>query len=78
MAALIRSVFDPRDFIDANKDVVFRLRPRENAFRYRVAYLCLGLGAVERAAGRWLKVDRPALVSFRRADRAANRGLGRS
>jgi uncharacterized protein len=51
-----------------------RLRPRENAFRYRVAYLCLSLGAVERAAGRWLKVDRPALVSFRRADHGARDG----
>jgi len=44
-----------------------RLRPR-NAFRYRVAYLCLGLDALEDAGGRWLKLDRPGLVSFRRAD----------
>jgi len=48
-----------------------RLRPRENAFRYRVAYLCLGLDALECAAGRWLKLDRPGLVSFRRADHGA-------
>ena len=31
-----------------------RLRPRDNAFRYRVAYLCLGLEDLESAAGRWL------------------------
>lgn len=51
-----------------------RLRPHENAFRYRVAYLCLGLEALERAAGRWLKLDRPGLVSFRRADHGARDG----
>ena len=51
-----------------------RLRPRENAFRYRVAYLCLDLGALETAAGRWLKLDRPGLVSFRRADHGARDG----
>ena len=51
-----------------------RLRPRDNAFRYRVAYLCLGLDALERAAGRWLKLDRPGLVSFRRADHGARDG----
>lgn len=45
-----------------------RLRPRENAFRYKVGYLCLGLDALESAAGRWLKLDRRGLVSFRRAD----------
>jgi DUF1365 family protein len=45
-----------------------RLRPRANAFRYRVAYLCLALGALDSAAGRWLKIDRGGLVSFRRAD----------
>jgi uncharacterized protein len=51
-----------------------RLRPRENAFRYRVAYLCLELGALERAAGRWLKLDRPGLVSFRRTDHGGRDG----
>jgi hypothetical protein len=51
-----------------------RRRPRENAFRYRVAYLCLGLGALEQAAGRWLRIDRPGLVSFRRADHGARDG----
>ena len=51
-----------------------RLRPRENAFRYRVAYLSLGLGRLDRAAGRWLKLDRPGLVSFRRADHGARDG----
>src|SRR5258708_34567801 len=51
-----------------------RLRPRENAFRYRVAYLCLGLDVLDRAAGRWLKLDRPGLVSFRRADHGARDG----
>ena len=38
-----------------------------SAFRYRVAYLCLGLDALDGAAGRWLKVDRRGLVAFRRA-----------
>jgi DUF1365 family protein len=51
-----------------------RLRPRVNAFRYRVAYLCLGLDALESAAGRWLKLDRRGLVSFRRADHGARDG----
>ena len=51
-----------------------RLRPRENAFRYRVAYLGLGLEALDHAAGRWLKVDRPDLISFRRADHGARDG----
>ena len=51
-----------------------RLRPRDNAFRYRVAYLCLGLEALESAAGRWLKLDRRGLVSFRRADHGARDG----
>lgn len=51
-----------------------RLRPRENAFRYRVAYLCLGLDTLESAAGRWLKLDRKGLVSFRRADHGARDG----
>lgn len=51
-----------------------RLQPRENAFRYRVAYLCLGLDTLESAAGRWLKLDRKGLVSFRRADHGARDG----
>jgi DUF1365 family protein len=51
-----------------------RLRPRRNAFRYRVAYLCLGLEGLESAAGRWLRVDRRGLVSFRRADHGARDG----
>lgn len=51
-----------------------RSRPRENAFRYRVAYLCLSLDALEGAAGRWLKLDRPGLVSFRRADHGGRDG----
>jgi DUF1365 family protein len=51
-----------------------RWRPRENAFRHKVAYLCLGLDALESAAGFWLKLDRPALVSFRRADHGARDG----
>jgi DUF1365 family protein len=51
-----------------------RLRPRANAFRYRVAYLCLGLDALAGATGRWLKLDRPGLVSFRRADHGARDG----
>ena len=42
-----------------------RLRPRNNAFRYRVAYLCLGLDTLEDAGGRWLKLDRRGLVSGR-------------
>lgn len=51
-----------------------RLRPRENAFRYKVGYLCLNLDALEGAAGRWLKLDRRGLVSFRRADHGARDG----
>lgn len=51
-----------------------RLRPRDNAFRYRVAYLCLDLDTLDQAAGRWLKVDRRGLVSFRRADHGARDG----
>lgn len=51
-----------------------RLRPRENAFRYRVGYLCLGLDTLESAAGRWLKLDRRGLVSFRRTDHGARDG----
>jgi len=51
-----------------------RLRPRTNAFRYRVAYLCLSLDDLASAAGRWLKVDHPGLVSFRRADHGARNG----
>jgi uncharacterized protein len=48
-----------------------RLRPRGNAFRYRVAYLCLDLDSLQHADGRWLKVDRRGLVSFRRSDHGA-------
>ena len=51
-----------------------RLRPRENAFRYKVGYLCLGIDALESAAGRWLKLVRRGLVSFRRADHGARDG----
>jgi DUF1365 family protein len=51
-----------------------RLRPRANAFRYRVAYLCLNLSAVEAAHGRWLKVDRGGLVSFSQSDHGARDG----
>lgn len=51
-----------------------RLRPRENAFRYRVGYLCLSLDTLESAVGRWLKLDRRGLVSFRRADHGARDG----
>jgi uncharacterized protein len=51
-----------------------RLRPRTNAFRYKIAYLCLGLEALDGAAGRWLKFDRQGLVSFRRADHGARDG----
>lgn len=51
-----------------------RLRPRDNAFRYRVAYLCLSLGALESVRGRWLKLDRAGLVSFQRADHGARDG----
>ncbi|MFO1162713.1 MAG: DUF1365 domain-containing protein [Reyranellaceae bacterium] len=51
-----------------------RLRPAENAFRYRAAYLCLDLGALDEAGGRWLKVDRRGLVAFHRADHGARDG----
>ncbi len=48
-----------------------RLRPCNNSFRYRLAYLCLALDSLPSAAGRWLKLDRGGLVSFRRADHGA-------
>jgi DUF1365 family protein len=51
-----------------------RLRPRDNAFRYRVAYLCLDVDALALAAGRWLTLDRRGLVSFHRADHGARDG----
>ena len=63
----------PHTVIDATV-VHRRLRPRVNAFRYRLAYLCLGLEALERAGGRWLKIDSGGLVSFRRADHGARDG----
>src|SRR5262249_15761716 len=67
--AAAASAGDAMSHAIVNATVVHRrVRPRENAFRYRVAYLCLGLGALDQAAGRWLKLDRPGLVSFRRAD----------
>jgi len=63
----------PHSIVDATV-VHRRLRPRENAFRYRVGYLCLGIDALESAAGRWLKLDRRGLVSFRRVDHGARDG----
>jgi DUF1365 family protein len=48
--------------------------PRANAFRYRVAYLCLGLDDLQSAVGRWLKLDRRGFVSFRQADHGARDG----
>lgn len=51
-----------------------RLRPRAHGFRYRLAYLCLELDDLEGAAGRWLKVDRPGLLVFRRSDHGAHDG----
>ena len=63
----------PHSIVDATV-VHRRLRPRENAFRYKVGYLCLGLDSLESAAGRWLKLDRRGAVSFRRADHGARDG----
>ena len=63
----------PHSIVDAVV-VHRRLRPRANAFRYKVAYLCLVLDSLDAAAGRWLKLDRPGLVSFRRADHGARDG----
>ena len=51
-----------------------RLRPRAHGFRYRLAYLCLDLDRLDHAAGRWLKLDRPGLLAFRRADHGARDG----
>jgi len=51
-----------------------RLRPKVNGFRYRAAYLCLDLGALDRLAGRWLKLDRGGLVAFHQADHGAHDG----
>lgn len=50
------------------------MRPRDNAFRYRVAYLCLTLGRLSEASGRWLKVDRRGLVAFHASDHGARDG----
>ena len=63
----------PHSVIDATI-VHRRLRPKVNAFRYRAAYLCLDLGALDRLAGRWLKLDRGGLVAFHRADHGARDG----
>lgn len=57
----------PHSVIDATI-VHRRLRPNVNAFRYRTAYLCLDIGALDGLAGRWLKLDRRGLVAFHRAD----------
>jgi DUF1365 family protein len=51
-----------------------RLRPRANRFRYRLAYLCLDLGALSSLSGRWLKLDRRGPVSFHQADHGAHDG----
>ena len=51
-----------------------RLRPRRNAFRYRVAYLCLDLDDLDGAAGRRLRVDRGGAVAFHRADHGPRDG----
>ncbi|UYN93408.1 MAG: DUF1365 domain-containing protein [Enhydrobacter sp.] len=51
-----------------------RKRPCANAFRYRVAYLCIDLDRLESAAGRWLKLDRPGLVAFHRRDHGGRDG----
>jgi DUF1365 family protein len=45
-----------------------RLWPRRHGFRYRVNYLCVGLGDIGRLDGRWLGVERAAPVSWHRAD----------
>ena len=63
----------PHGVIDATI-VHRRLRPAVNAFRYRAAYLCLDLGTLENAGGRWLKIDRRGLVAFHRADHGARDG----
>ncbi len=63
----------PHSVIDATV-VHRRLRPRANAFRYRVAYLCLGLDALHPTDDRRLKLDRAGLVAFHRADHGARDG----
>jgi DUF1365 family protein len=63
----------PHSIVDATV-VHRRVRPAENSFRYRVAYLCLDLASVEQARGRWLEIDRPGLISFRRTDHGAGDG----
>lgn len=45
-----------------------RLRPRVNAFRYRVSYLCLPLSRLDEIDGRWLRLDRAGPVSIHRRD----------
>lgn len=51
-----------------------RLRPRINAFRYRVPYLCLDLDSLPSGSGRYLKIDRPGLVAFHRRDHGPRDG----
>lgn len=51
-----------------------RLRPRAHGFRYRLTYLCLDLDTLDHANGRWLKLDRPGLLAFRRTDHGPRDG----
>src|SRR5262249_11543322 len=71
--AWIAVTASPHSIVDAAV-VHRRLRPAENSFRYRVAYLCLDLDKVEQARGRWLAIDRPGLISFQRIDHGARDG----
>lgn len=45
-----------------------RLRPRGNAFSYKVNYLCVPLSQIDRLDRTWMRLDRPAAVAFHRRD----------
>ncbi|MGH8483171.1 MAG: DUF1365 domain-containing protein, partial [Pseudomonas sp.] len=45
-----------------------RLRPKRHRLRYRVFSLLLDLDELPSLSLRWLKVNRPGLLSFREAD----------
>lgn len=63
----------PHSIVDAVV-VHRRLRPRVNAFRYRVPYLCLSVGSLDSGTGRSLKIDKAGLVSFQRKDHGRRDG----
>jgi len=51
-----------------------RLRPKANAFRYGVFYICVSLRDIDRLRRPFFSVDRFNLLSFRRADHGPRDG----